>query len=55
MLFISNHKLSSEQLDDIRKINFNKTGDSNVSLDFNPSFSKVALPLNTSKFLCIIT
>ena len=47
MLFISNHKLSSEQLDDIRKINFNKTGDSNVSLDFNPSFSKVALPLNT--------
>ena len=47
MLFISNHKLSSEQLDDIRKINFNKTGDSDVSLDFNPSFSKVALPLNT--------
>ena len=47
MLFISNHKLSSEQLDDIRKINFNKNGDSYVSLDFNPSFSKVALPLNT--------
>ena len=47
MLFLSNHKLSSEPLNDIRKINFNKTCDSNVSLDFSPSFSKLALPLNT--------
>ena len=47
LLFISNHKLSNKQLNEIRKINLNKSGESDISLNFNPSFSKVALPLNT--------
>ena len=46
-LFISNTKLSSSQIDEIKDLNFKKEGDSAIDIEFSKTFNKVALPINT--------
>ena len=47
VLFISNTKLSSSQIDEIKDLNFKKEGDSAIDIEFSKTFNKVALPINT--------
>jgi Zn-dependent M16 (insulinase) family peptidase len=47
LLFISNNKLSKDQINAIRAIDFKKDGSSNVDIEFTKTFNKVAFPINT--------
>ena len=47
LLFISNIKLTNDQIDEIKSINFEKDGASKIDIEFSKTFNKVALPINT--------
>jgi Zn-dependent M16 (insulinase) family peptidase len=47
LLFISNNKLSKDQINAIRAIDFKKDGSSKVDIEFTKTFNKVAFPINT--------
>ena len=47
LLFISNIKLTNDQIDEIKSINFEKDGTSKIDIEFSKTFNKVALPINT--------
>ena len=47
LLFISNIKLTNEQIDGIRSLDFEKDGSSSINVEFSKTFNKVALPINT--------
>ncbi len=47
LLFISNIKLTNDQIDKIKSINFEKDGASKIDIEFSKTFNKVALPINT--------
>ena len=47
LLFISNIKLTNDQIDEIKSLDFEKDGTSKIDIEFNKTFNKVALPINT--------
>ena len=47
LLFVSNEKLTKDQINLIREIDFQKVGDSKVDINFNKTFNKVVFPINT--------
>ncbi len=47
LLFISNIKLTNEQIDKIKSLDFEKDGTSKIDIEFSKTFNKVALPINT--------
>ena len=47
LLFISNIKLTNDQIDEIKSLDFEKDGTSKIDIKFNKTFNKVALPINT--------
>jgi len=47
LLFISNIKLTNNQIDEIKDLDFQKDGNSKITINFSKTFNKIALPLNT--------
>ena len=47
LAFVSNVKLSKEQLSKLKELSFKKDGDSNIAFDFKKEFSRIAMPINT--------
>ena len=47
LLFISNIKLTNDQIDEIKSLDFEKDGTSKIDIEFSKTFNKVALPINT--------
>ena len=47
LLFVSNEKLTKDQINLIRDIDFKKDGDSKVDINFNKTFNKIVFPINT--------
>lgn len=47
LLFISNIKLTNDQIDGIRSFDSEKDGTSRIDIEFSKTFNKVALPINT--------
>ncbi len=47
LAFVSNVKLSKEQLSKLKELSFKKEGDSNIAFDFKKEFSRIAMPINT--------
>ena len=47
LVFVSNVKLSKEQLSKLKELSFKKDGDSNIAFDFKKEFSRIAMPINT--------
>ena len=47
LLFVSNNKLSKNQINEIRAIDFKKDGQSKIEVPFTKTFNKVVFPINT--------
>jgi len=47
LLFVSNEKLTKDQINAIREIDFEKDGNSKVNVNFTKTFNKIAFPINT--------
>lgn len=47
LAFVSNVKLTKDQINNLKNLDFNKTGDSSINFDFRKDFPKIAMPINT--------